>query len=193
MSLAPAHSPRTPPNPSWRSSLLRRQRHCPECLFMMPCVFFIFLPLPMKWSEVNSLSHVRLFVTPWTVAYQAPPSLGFSRQESWSGVPLPSPFESMDENILRFKDNLCFTSIFMKFGKKSSEEKEKLEEKKKKKEKRDLGKEERKSGRKAGEMEGQTTLIGPVCECGLPLNVLTCRLLCCLSTCAMSIPFFKTH
>ena len=37
------------------------------------------------------LSRVRLFVTPWTVAYQAPPSMGFSRQEYWSGVPLPSP------------------------------------------------------------------------------------------------------
>ena len=42
-----------------------------------------------KWKvKVKSLSHVRLFVTPWTAAYQAPPSLGFSRQEYWSGVPL---------------------------------------------------------------------------------------------------------
>ena len=45
-----------------------------------------------KWKlKVKSLSHVRLFVTPWTAAYQAPPSMGFSRQEYWSGVPLPSP------------------------------------------------------------------------------------------------------
>ena len=36
--------------------------------------------------EVKSLSHVRLFATPWTVAYQAPPSMGFSRQEYWSGL-----------------------------------------------------------------------------------------------------------
>ena len=42
--------------------------------------------------KVKSLSHVRLFVTPWTVAYEAPPSMGFSRQEDWSGVPLPSPY-----------------------------------------------------------------------------------------------------
>ena len=42
-------------------------------------------------SEVKSLSHVRLFATPWTVAYQAPPSMGFSRQEHWSGVLSPSP------------------------------------------------------------------------------------------------------
>ena len=41
--------------------------------------------------KVKSFSHVRLFATPWTVAYQAPPSMGFSRQEYWSGLPLPSP------------------------------------------------------------------------------------------------------
>ena len=39
------------------------------------------------------LSRVRLFATPWTPAYQAPLSMGFSRQEYWSGVPLPSPFD----------------------------------------------------------------------------------------------------
>ena len=43
------------------------------------------------YSEVKSLSHVRLFATPWTIAYQAPPSMGFSRQECWSGLPFPSP------------------------------------------------------------------------------------------------------
>ena len=44
-----------------------------------------------KWKvKVKSLSCVRLLATPWTAAYQAPPSMGFSRQESWSGVPLPS-------------------------------------------------------------------------------------------------------
>ena len=41
--------------------------------------------------KVKSLSRVRLFATPWTVAYQAPPSVGFSRQEYWSGLPFPSP------------------------------------------------------------------------------------------------------
>ena len=45
-----------------------------------------------KWKvKVKSLSHVWLFETPWTTGYQAPPSMGFSRQEYWSGVPLPSP------------------------------------------------------------------------------------------------------
>ena len=45
-----------------------------------------------KWKvKGKSLSHVRLLATPWTAAHQAPPSMGFSRQEYWSGVPLPSP------------------------------------------------------------------------------------------------------
>ena len=41
--------------------------------------------------KVKSLSRVQLFVTPWTVAHQASPSMGFSRQECWSGLPFPSP------------------------------------------------------------------------------------------------------
>ena len=45
-----------------------------------------------KWKvKVKSLSCAQLFATPWTAAYQAPPSMGFSRQGYWSGVPLPSP------------------------------------------------------------------------------------------------------
>ena len=40
---------------------------------------------------MKSLGRVRLFATAWTVAYQAPPSMGFSRQESWTGLPFPSP------------------------------------------------------------------------------------------------------
>ena len=43
------------------------------------------------YVEVKLLSRVRLFATLWSVAYQAPPSLGFSRQEYWSGLPFPSP------------------------------------------------------------------------------------------------------
>jgi len=48
-----------------------------------------------KWKvNMKSLSRVRLLATPWTAAYQAPPSMGFSRQEYWSGVPLPSPYKT---------------------------------------------------------------------------------------------------
>ena len=49
--------------------------------------------------KVKSLSRVRLFATPWTVAYQAPPSVGFSRQECWSGLPFPSPGDLPDPGI----------------------------------------------------------------------------------------------
>ena len=42
-------------------------------------------------DKVKSLSRVRLFATPWTVAYHAPLSMGFSRQEYWSGLPFPFP------------------------------------------------------------------------------------------------------
>ena len=49
--------------------------------------------------EVKSLSRVQLFATPWTVAYQAPPSMGFSRQEYWSGLPFPSPGDLPDPGI----------------------------------------------------------------------------------------------
>ena len=51
----------------------------------------------LNWTELNwkvkvkSFSCILLFETPWTVAYQAPPSMGFSRQEYWSGLPFPSP------------------------------------------------------------------------------------------------------
>ena len=48
---------------------------------------------------VQSLSCVRLFVTPWTIAHQAPPSMGSSRQEYWSGLPFPSPGDLPDPGI----------------------------------------------------------------------------------------------
>ena len=53
-----------------------------DCHFLLQCM------------KVKSLSCVQLFATPWTAAYKAPPSIGFSRQEYWSGVPLPSPRDS---------------------------------------------------------------------------------------------------
>ena len=75
-----------------------------------------------KWEvKVKSLSRVQLLATPWTAAYQAPLSMGFSRQEYWSGVPLLSP--SMHRSwfqipALLFRDlgetvNTCWTSDCM--------------------------------------------------------------------------------
>ena len=64
------------------------------CHFLLQCM------------KVKSLSHVWLLATPWIAAYQAPPSMGFSRQEYWSGVPLPSL------SGLLGKANQCFQEHF---------------------------------------------------------------------------------
>ena len=61
--------------------------------------------------KVKSLSRVRLLATPWTAAYQAPLSIGFSRQEYWSGVPLLSPKER------RTKINKTKSWLFEKISK----------------------------------------------------------------------------
>ena len=62
-----------------------------------------------KWKvKVKSLSCVRPSATPWTAAYQASPSIGFSRQEYWSGVPLPSPLSST-QNFTK----ISFPTIYM--------------------------------------------------------------------------------
>ena len=56
-----------------------------------------------KWKvKMKSLSRVQLLATPWTAAYQAPQSTGFSRQEYWSGVPLPSPIELLKYHSLLY-------------------------------------------------------------------------------------------
>ena len=64
-----------------------------------------------KWKvKVKLLSHVRLLATPWTAAYQAPLSMGFSRQEYWSGVRLPSPNWWMDkQNVLYTYKRILFS------------------------------------------------------------------------------------
>ena len=65
--------------------------HCRQILYQLSHKGSLRILEWVKWSEVKSLSRVRFFATPWTVAHQAPPFMGFSRQEYWSGVPLPSP------------------------------------------------------------------------------------------------------
>ena len=59
----------------------------------------ISLSIAWKW-KVKSLSRVRLLATPWTAAQQAPPSMGFSTQEYWSGVPSPSPYPGLTSSLL---------------------------------------------------------------------------------------------
>ena len=61
--------------------------------------------------KVKSLSRVRLFATPWTAAYKAPPSMGFSRQEYWNWVPLPSPVDLCIVSFISF--SFIYALIFM--------------------------------------------------------------------------------
>ena len=71
------------------------------CHFLLQC---------MK-VKVKSLGHVRLSVTPWTAAYQAPPSMGFSRQGYWSGVPLPSSKRNRECSFSSLVLCLCEGSV----------------------------------------------------------------------------------
>ena len=88
----------------------------------------ISFPNAWKWKvKVKSLSRVWLLVTPWTAAHQAPPSMGFSGQQYWSGLPLPSPSFTLEDRyfevnikeiklksrqvICQFHTNKCRSSI----------------------------------------------------------------------------------
>ena len=65
-----------------------------------------------KWKvKVKSFSHVRLFMSPWTSAYQVPPSMGFSRQGYWSGVPLPSKLAQIKRDWKGVKGNIIRNQI----------------------------------------------------------------------------------
>ena len=68
---------------------------------------------------MKSLSRVRLFATPWIVAYQVPPSMAFSSQECWSGLPSPSPGDLPDPGIEARSPALAgglFSSFFSTSG-----------------------------------------------------------------------------
>ena len=62
--------------------------------------------------KVNSLSRVRLFATPWTVAHHAPPSTEFSRQDYWSGLPFPSPGDLPDPEFFFFFFFFNFEKVY---------------------------------------------------------------------------------
>ena len=71
------------------------------CQFLLQCIKV----------KVKSLNRVRLLATSWTAAYQAPPSMGFSRQEYWSGVPLPSPTNL--DSILKSREITLPTKVHL--------------------------------------------------------------------------------
>ena len=84
-----------------RHRTVAQRNHCDLFYFggvITELIFPFFETKKWKW-KVKSLSRVWHFLTPWTVAYQAPPSLGFSRQEYWSGVPFPSPGNNPNSGI----------------------------------------------------------------------------------------------
>ena len=92
----------------WVAIPFSRQSSRPRDRTWVSCIAVIFLlseppgkPIQESESEreVKSLSRVRFFAILWTVAYQAPPSMGFSRQEYWSGVPFPSPGDLPDPGV----------------------------------------------------------------------------------------------
>ena len=67
-----------------------------------------------KWEvKVKSLSRVRLLATPWTAAYQAPLSMGFSRQEYWSGLPLPSPLQGLGGLETMSPNPQCLLCVYL--------------------------------------------------------------------------------
>ena len=98
-------------NVSFHSSL--KERQCQRMLKVK------------KVKEVKSLSRVRLFATQWTIAYQAPQSMGFSRQEYWSGVPLPSPFQGLHTcqvcKLTNLERSSQYETITISTGKKISD------------------------------------------------------------------------
>ena len=76
---------------------------------------WVAISLSNGWKrklKVKSLSFVRLLATPWTAAHQAPPSMGFSRQEYWSGVPLPSPADNLPNHQVLIPFNFLFISFY---------------------------------------------------------------------------------
>ena len=69
-------------------------------LYLLFCLSLYYTTV-MLLLLLSHFSRVRLYVTPWTAAHQAPPSMGFSRQEYWSGLPLPSPMVMLLSIIMR--------------------------------------------------------------------------------------------
>ena len=82
-------------------TFLPRSKHLPVSWLQSPSAVILEPPKinNIVKVKVKSLSRVRLFSTPWTVAHQAPPFMGFSRQEYWSGLPFPSPGDLPDPGI----------------------------------------------------------------------------------------------
>ena len=82
-----------------------------HCLFF-PLIFCTCLNSSYSCVKSELLSHVRHFATPWTIARQAPLSMGFSIQEFWSGLPVPSPSYVKVFNIIQYNITCIPSSIY---------------------------------------------------------------------------------
>ena len=71
----------------------------PSCF--LPCTGICFWPVMMAWATLPACVLNRVFVTPWTAGHQTPLSLGFSRQEYWSGLLFPSPGNLLDDALMK--------------------------------------------------------------------------------------------
>ena len=130
--MARGHPPSLPLPPGTVQGTLTYNTARPQML-VTPCMLFSGPQFPHLYGELDKLisktlsslewsvcmhacvlSHVQLFLTPWTVACQAPLSLGFPRQEYWSGLPFPPPGELPGESMylkVRFLKPLLFPEL----------------------------------------------------------------------------------
>ena len=108
-------SPRWPRNTGFISPNIATEHRLDELHFFVNIIHTLVLTdteQEDKWVKwVKSLSRVRLFATPWTVAHQAPPSMGFSRQEHWSGLPFPSSGDLPNPGIKPWSATLQANSL----------------------------------------------------------------------------------
>ena len=81
------------------------------CPPLLPCPCTVYHNATARKVKVKSFSRVRLFATPWTVACQAPPPMGFPRQEYWRGLPFPSPGDLPDPGIEPWSSTLQADSL----------------------------------------------------------------------------------
>ena len=84
-------------------------------IFQARTLEWVAISFSTVWNlkvKVKSLSRIRILATPWTAAYQAPPSMGFSRQEYWSGVPLPSLTYSLESYLWKLYISVLWFHFF---------------------------------------------------------------------------------
>ena len=100
----------------WQPTRLPRPWDSPGKITGVGC-HFLLQCMKVESESRKSLGHVRLSATLWTAAYQAPLSMGFSRQEYWSGLPLPFPMTNLDSilksSIITLPTKVCLVKAMV--------------------------------------------------------------------------------